>query len=98
MHHEVREKVNIILKKIRSKGNIAIATESSWIASTLLDGGRTLHSAFKIPLDTHRKDQPTNGIKRGTELAMVIRYTKLIVVEEAPMTHKSAYEALDLNH
>ncbi len=85
--------VNTILKKIRSRGNIALETASS--TSTLLDGGRTLNSNFKIPLDTPMKDQPTCGIKRGTELAKVIKDTKLIVVDEAPMTHKSAYETLD---
>ncbi len=41
------------------------------------------------------KYQPTCGIKRGTKLAKVIRDAKLIVVDEAPMTHKSAYEAHD---
>eukprot|EP00794_Sanderia_malayensis_P018495 gene18495-20346_t len=87
--------VNTILKKIRSRGNIALATASSGIASTLLDGGRTLHSIFKIPLDTHMKNQPMCGVKRGTELAKVIKDTALIVVDEAPMTHKSAYEALN---
>ncbi len=41
------------------------------------------------------KDEPTCGLKRGSELAKVTRDVKLIVVDEAPMTHKSAYEALD---
>ena len=87
--------INTILKKIRSGGKIALATASSRIAATLLQGGRTLHSTFKIPLDTHLKEQPTCSIKRGTALAKVIKDAAAIIVDEAPMTHKSAYEAVD---
>ena len=87
--------INTILKKIRSGGKIALATASSGIAATLLQGGRTLHSTFKIPLDTHLKEQPTCSIKRGTALAKVIKNAAAIIVDEAPMTHKSAYKAID---
>jgi ATP-dependent DNA helicase PIF1 len=87
--------INTILKKIRSGGKIVLATASSGIAATLLQGGRTLHSTFKIPLDTHLKEQPTCSIKRGTALAKVIMDAVAIITDEAPMTHKSAYEAVD---
>uniref|UniRef100_UPI0035901195 uncharacterized protein n=1 Tax=Myxine glutinosa TaxID=7769 RepID=UPI0035901195 len=87
--------INAILKHIRSQGKIALATASSGIAATLLQGGRTLHSTFKIPLDAHTKEQATCGIKRGTALARVINDAAVIIVDEAPMTHKSAYEAVD---
>lgn len=45
--------INLILARIRSEGTckIALATASSGIAATLLTGGHTLHSTFKIPLD-----------------------------------------------
>jgi len=43
--------INLILAKIRSEGKIALATASSRIAATLLTGGCTLQSTFKIPLD-----------------------------------------------
>uniref|UniRef100_UPI00358F223C ATP-dependent DNA helicase pif1-like n=1 Tax=Myxine glutinosa TaxID=7769 RepID=UPI00358F223C len=87
--------INTILKKIRSRGKIALATASSGIAATLIQGGRTLHSTFKIRLDTHLKEQPTCSIKHGTALAKVIKDAAVIIVDEAPMTHKSAYEAVD---
>ncbi len=41
---------NMILAKVRLDGKIAIAVASSGIAALLLDGGRTAHSRFKIPL------------------------------------------------
>jgi len=43
--------INLVLAKIRSEGRIALSTASSGIAATLLDGGTTAHSRFKIPID-----------------------------------------------
>jgi len=87
--------INLILARIRSEGKIALATASSGIAATLLTGGRTLHSTFKIPLDLNAMDIPVCSIKRGTALCKVIQEAKVIVVDEAPMTDKRAFEALD---
>ena len=87
--------INAILKHIRSEGKIALATASSGIAATLLQGERTLHSTFKMPLDTHIKEQPTRGIKCGTALTKVIRDTTILIVDEVPMTHISADEAVN---
>jgi superfamily II DNA or RNA helicase len=41
---------NLFLKKIRGNGDIALIIASSRIAALLLDGGRTAHSQFKIPI------------------------------------------------
>ena len=87
--------INLILAKIRSEGKIALATASSGIAATLLTGGHTLHSTFKIPLDLDAMDIPVCSIKRGTVLCKVIQEAKAIVVDEAPMTNRRAFEALD---
>ena len=54
MHLEAQVKpflTNLLLAKMRLKGQIALAVASSGIAATLLTGGRTAHSAFKLPLD-----------------------------------------------
>ena len=87
--------INLILAKLRSEGKIALATASSGIAATLLTGGRTLHSTFKIPLDLYAMDIPMCSIKKGTALSRVIQEGKATVVDEAPMTNKLAFEALD---
>ena len=39
-----------LLAKVRSEGMIAIATATLGIAASLLPGGRTVHSRFKIPI------------------------------------------------
>ena len=87
--------INLILAKLRSEGKIALATASSGIAATLLTGGRTLHSTFKIPLDLYAMDVPICSIKKGTALSRVIQEGKATVVDEAPMTNKLEFEALD---
>ena len=68
--------INLILAKLRSEGKIALATASIGIATTLLTGGRTLHSTFKIPLDLHAMDVPICSIKKGTALSRVIEEGK----------------------
>ncbi|XP_045455771.1 uncharacterized protein LOC123665525 [Melitaea cinxia] len=42
--------INLLLAKVRSDRKIALAVASSGIAATLLKGGRTAHSTFKLPL------------------------------------------------
>lgn len=52
---------NLILAKMRSEGKIVLATSSSGIAATLLEG-HTLHSTFKVPLGMYRIDDPTCSV------------------------------------
>lgn len=58
--------LNLILAQIRSRNEIAVAVASSGIASTLLDGGRTAHSALKLPLNLNQTETPTCNIKKNS--------------------------------
>ncbi|KAF7832299.1 ATP-dependent DNA helicase PIF1-like [Senna tora] len=49
----------VVLSSIRKIGMIALATASSSIAATILMGGRTAHSLFKIPLSVDAVDKST---------------------------------------
>ena len=84
---------NIILQSVRSKNDIALAVASSGIAALLLDKGWTAHSRFKIPLQLTPTSQC--AITRQSDLAKLLRRTKLIIWDEAPMMHKMAFETLD---
>ena len=42
--------INVLLAKVRYDKKIARAVASSGIAVTLLEGGQTTHSTFKLPL------------------------------------------------
>ncbi|KAE9276432.1 hypothetical protein PR003_g29064, partial [Phytophthora rubi] len=82
-----------ILAKVRLSGKIAIAVASSGIASLLLMGGRTAHSTFRIPLKLN--DKSTCAIYKQSNLKTLIQRASLVIWDEAPMTHRHAFEAVD---
>ncbi|KAH1085879.1 hypothetical protein GYH30_017710 [Glycine max] len=78
-----------------SKCQIVLTVTSSGITSLLLPDGRTTHSKFKIPVLTF-EDLVCN-IHQGSELADLLKVTKFIILDEALMTHRLCFEALDKN-
>ncbi|BHF84822.1 hypothetical protein SprV_0902797400 [Sparganum proliferum] len=87
--------LRLILTAIRSKNDIAVALASSGIAATLLPGGRTAHSALKLPLNVHFVETPMCNISKSSGMGKVLQKCKLIVWDECTMAHKKALEALD---
>ena len=87
--------LNLLLTKVRSRNLIALAVASSGIAATLLKGGKTAHTTFKLPLDLVNQDEPTCSISRSSSLAELFRQCKLIVWDECTMSHKKAIESVD---
>lgn len=82
-----------ITTKLRSEGKIVLAVASCGIAALLLQGGRTAHSRFRIPINI--TDESTCDIKQGTHLAELLKKTSLILWDEAPMANRNCFEALD---
>ncbi|KAM1736615.1 hypothetical protein ACFX12_014956 [Malus domestica] len=82
-----------LLATLRSNGHIILAIATSGIAATILPGGRTTHSRFKIPLSPDASS--TCSISIQSDLAELIRKTSVVVWDEAPMVHKFAFETLD---
>ncbi|XP_076915822.1 uncharacterized protein LOC143575300 [Bidens hawaiensis] len=78
---------------IRSKGEVVLNVASRGIASLLLEGGRTAHSRFLIPINL-TKDSIC-PVKVNTDVYELLKKTSLIIWDEAPMIHKHAFEALD---
>ncbi|KAL4084660.1 hypothetical protein QTP88_027587 [Uroleucon formosanum] len=87
--------INLLLTKVRSNCSIALAVASSGIAATLLEGGWTAHSAFKLPLDLINIETPMCNIPKQSNIAEVLRNCKFIVWDENTMAHKRGFEALD---
>ncbi|MCH85448.1 helicase-like protein, partial [Trifolium medium] len=75
------------------RSQIVLTVASSGIASLLLPGGRTAHSKFKIPVPT--LDNSTCEIDHNDEHAVLLKQTKLIIWDEAPMAHRYTFEALE---
>ncbi|XP_027768140.1 uncharacterized protein LOC107002396 isoform X1 [Solanum pennellii] len=83
-----------LLATVRHRGLIALATASSGVAASLLPGGRTAHSRFKIPIDVD--ENFTCNISKQSSLASLIRDARLIVWDEISMAKKKMVEAFDL--
>ncbi len=83
----------LLLAKVRSQRRIALAVASSGIVALFLEGGRTAHSRFKIPIDLH--EQSTCMIAPQMILALLIQQADLIIWDEAPMVHRHAFEVVD---
>ena len=77
-----------MLATLRKAGHIVIATATSGIAATLLHGGRTAHSRFKIPLTPDASS--TCSISKQSDLAELIRHATIIILDEAPMVNRNA--------
>lgn len=88
--------INLLLAKVRSTGKIALAVASSGIAATLLEGGRTAHATFKLPLKIAIDDTNTVcSISKQSSTGKLMRDCSLIVWDEATMSNKTSVEALD---
>ncbi|KAK9068593.1 hypothetical protein SSX86_012708 [Deinandra increscens subsp. villosa] len=84
---------NTLSASIRSKKQIVLNVASSGIASLLLPGGRTAHSRFRIPININENSLCT--LNPNSDVAELLKETSLIIWDEAPMTNKHCFEALD---
>lgn len=84
--------MNFILDKVRIQGKIALGVASSGIAGTLLHGGKTVHSAFNVPLSPN--PQMCN-ISKKSGFAQVIQDCMLIIWDECSMANKSTLNAIN---
>ncbi|KAG2598851.1 hypothetical protein PVAP13_5KG402021 [Panicum virgatum] len=82
-----------LLAKVRSQNKIAVATAMSGVAASIMPGGRTAHSRFKIPLTIDSGGYCSFTKQSGT--TTLLRTASLIVWDEVSMIKKQAVEALD---
>jgi hypothetical protein len=59
----------------------------------LIEGGRTAHSTFKIPIIIN--DESICNISKNSSLAQFIRQACLVIWDEAPMQHCHIHEAVN---
>ncbi|GJR41509.1 ATP-dependent DNA helicase PIF1-like protein [Tanacetum coccineum] len=63
------------------------------VVCLLMSGGRTAHSRFHIPINFD--ETSTCSICPQSDLGALLKKCKLIIWDEAPMTNKLCFEALD---
>ena len=87
--------LNTILRRVRSMdgGSPALAMATTGIAANLLLLGRTFHSRLKAPLTP--SEESTLQITAQSNLARLVRESKLLIIDEATMLDKFLLEALD---
>jgi len=85
---------NYLLSTVCAQGRVAVIVASFSIATLLLDGGRTAHSHFKIPMQG-LNNTSTCYISRDYELAALLQAAMLIVWDEAVMMHRHVLKAVN---
>jgi ATP-dependent DNA helicase PIF1 len=84
-----------LLAVLCSQDKIAIATSTSSVVASILLGGRTTHSRFKIPLTID--DGAVCSFTKQSGTTKLLQKASLIIWDEASMTKRQAIEALDNN-
>lgn len=84
----------LLLSTVRAAGNIALATASTGIAANLLEGGRTYHSQFKIPIPLF--EDSVSLVKLTDVDAGFIRRAKIIILDEATMAPSNALKCINM--
>ena len=82
-----------LLAKVRSTDRIAVATATSGIVASIMPGGRTAHSMFKIPIKL--QDNSFCNFTKQSGTAALLREASLIIWDEVAMTRRQAVETLD---
>jgi len=83
-----------ICYQVRANGWIILVVASSGIAAVLMEGGRTAHSMFKIPVDDLNSTSYCH-IPKESQLAALLCQTHAILWDEVGMQHRHGPEALD---
>ena len=82
-----------LLATICSQKKIAIATATSSVVASIMPGGRTAHSRFKIPLTIDNGAFCTFMKQSGT--TKLLQASSLIIWDKASMTKRQSVKALD---
>ena len=84
--------IEALLSTVRGLGKIALAVASSGIAAELLEGARTAHSRFKIPIPIN--ESSVCNISLQSDIAKLIQKTSLIIWDEI-MSHVHQVDCVD---
>ena len=66
-----------LLAKVRSMDLIAVATAMSGIAASIMPGGRTTHSRFKIPIKL--EENPVCNFTKQSGTTTLLREASLVI-------------------
>lgn len=84
---------NTLIHLVRGRGSQVITVASTGIAATLLAGGRTAHSRFKIPVPTLHDS--VCSVRANSRDADELRQAAMVIWDEASMAHAYSVQAVD---
>ncbi|CAH2016979.1 unnamed protein product, partial [Acanthoscelides obtectus] len=85
--------LNTLLAYLLGNNHRYIAMCYTGIAASLLKNGQTIHSSFMLPVPF--LENSTSRIRNQSTIADNIRYSKIIVIDEISMVHKSIFNEID---
>ena len=85
--------IEALLSTVQGMEKIALAIASSGIAAELLEGGRTAHSRFKIPIPVN--ESSVCSISLQSNDAKLLQKTSLIIWDEIMMAHAHQVDCVD---
>ncbi|GBP23527.1 hypothetical protein EVAR_12808_1 [Eumeta japonica] len=89
---EQKDIYNKILLRVELGEGVVVSSE---IAATLLSGGWTTHSVFKLLLNLASEETPTCNISKSSARGALLQQCKVMVWDECTMSHKYTIKALD---
>ncbi|CDF36294.1 unnamed protein product [Chondrus crispus] len=78
---------------LRTRRKQVIAVATSAVAAALLDGGRTAHSVFKIPIPVSAES--TCSFSTNSDTGRTLQQVDLIIWDEIVMCHRHCIETVD---
>jgi ATP-dependent DNA helicase PIF1 len=84
---------SVLLASVRQDEHVTIRVASSGIAALLLEGGRTSHSIFKIPIALGKDSMCSIHVQ--SDFAELLWEAKLIIWDEALAQHRHCAKAVD---
>ncbi|XP_055845576.1 uncharacterized protein LOC129915415 [Episyrphus balteatus] len=78
---------------LRGEGKVVLCVAWTGIAASLLEGGRTCHSLFKLPVPI--LETSVSSIRSYSKQADIIRQASLIIWDEISMVPKDALHVVD---
>ncbi|CDF77418.1 ATP dependant DNA helicase [Chondrus crispus] len=78
---------------LRTRRKQVIAVATSAVAAVLLDGGRTAHSVFKIPIPVSAES--TCNFSTNSDTGRTLQQVDLIIWDEIVMCHQNCIETVD---
>ena len=85
--------INLLLAYVRKENNIAIATATSGIASTLFKHGTTSYKQFRFPIP--QCDFSSCAILLQSQDVRIIQESSIIILEEITMIRSNYLDAMN---